>query len=130
LVSGIFSQIFCPGALSTRLKFKIELNSVQNQLLFISELATAHAICKFCIDVSQYTFVCEQRDFQQQEFPTIAELASKCDWEPLSNLCRRRACPAEEFTAEYRGKTAVQWALHHGKKLIAEELEYFSVYCL
>jgi hypothetical protein len=104
-----------------------------NEIFSCSYIAVATMLCHVLFQHQasfrsvNALFVCEQADVQKKGFPTIAELASERDWAPLLNLCRRRAFLAAELTDEHQGKTAFQWALHHGEIHIAEELAYFSV---
>ncbi len=58
-------------------------------------------------------------------FPTIAEMASVKAWFAVLNVVRRRIVPADEFAQEHCGKTAAEWADHHGKEHIADELRFY-----
>ena len=71
--------------------------------------------------------ICLQTDVKKNGFPSIAELASKKDWAPLQNLCRRRLFTSNEAKKAYQGKTALQWAIHHREFGLAKELCYLLV---
>jgi hypothetical protein len=68
-----------------------------------------------------------QAKCENRGFPSIAKLAYKKDWAPLQNLCRRYKVKEEEVNEKYNGKTAFQWALHHGELGLARELAYLLV---
>jgi hypothetical protein len=68
-----------------------------------------------------------QKKYEENGFPTIAQLSCEKDWAPLQNLCRRRVVKKDEVDEKHEGKTAVEWARHHGEHGLARELEYLLV---
>jgi hypothetical protein len=61
----------------------------------------------------------------ETRFPTLAELACEGKWWAVRNLARRHAAVIAEYSEVFHGKTAAQWAQHHGLPNLAKELEYY-----
>ena len=64
-------------------------------------------------------------EFQISGFPRVAAMAKDRIWYPIKNLVRRQALPAVEFSQQFEGKTALEWAQTHGKQEMADELRYY-----
>jgi hypothetical protein len=61
----------------------------------------------------------------EKRFPTLAELACEGMWWAVRNLVRRYKASEAEYSEVFHGKTAAQWALHHGLAKLSSELEYY-----
>jgi hypothetical protein len=59
------------------------------------------------------------------KFPTLAELACEGMWWAVRNLIRRHVPNDAEYTEVFHGKTAAQWASHHGVPHLSREITYY-----
>jgi hypothetical protein len=72
------------------------------------------------------TFALLQGGYEQRKGGTpLAELAFEGMWWAVRNLARRQAARLDEYKEVFHGKTAAQWALHHGLPNLSRELEYY-----
>jgi hypothetical protein len=68
-----------------------------------------------------------QRTIDNDGVTPIARLAAEQKWFAVQNLCRRRVVRLEEALLMHNGKNAIHWAVHHGQRALADEIEYLLV---
>ena len=64
---------------------------------------------------------------EKNGFPKLSEMAEKKQWWAVKNLVRRRVITDGEAVEKCNGRNALEWAVHHDEKEMAEELKYYFV---